>query len=89
MANEVIALASACCAEIRVSAPRAGEEVLMLALALVEVCAQAGKALDQEVESSSISVRKDLIAIRISEKAENVRGRAVRGFVVGHGAFTA
>ena len=87
--NEAIALASACGAEISGTAPRTGKEVLMLALATVEMCAQAGKTLNQEVESSSISVCEDLIAIRISEEAENVIGSRVCGFLFDHSAVTA
>jgi hypothetical protein len=87
--NRAIALASACCTEISGTAPRAGKEVLMLALAAVEMCAESGKTLNQEVESGSISVREDLIAIRIGEEAENVIGRSVFVFLFGHGAVTA
>jgi hypothetical protein len=87
--NEAIALASACSTEIAGTAPRAGKEVLMLALAAVEMCAEAGKTLNQQIKSSSISVREDLIAICISEKAENVTGCFVRVFLFGHGAVTA
>ena len=87
--NRAIALASACSAEIGGTAPRAGKEGLMLALAAVEMCAEAGKTLNQEVESSSISVRENLIAIRIGEEAENVIGRYVYVFLFGHGVVTA
>jgi hypothetical protein len=89
MLNEAIALPSACSAEIGGTAPRAGKEVLMLALAAVEMCAEASKTLNQQIKSRSISVREDLIAIRISEKAENVIGCFVRVFLFGHGAVSA
>ncbi len=51
--------------------------MLMLALAAVQMCAKTGETLNEEIEPCGIRVHENLIALRVSKKAQDVARRRV------------
>ena len=81
--NDALALAGSASAEIAGAAPRCRKQVLVLALAAVEVRTQPSKTTNKQVESGGVCVNEKLMAVGIAYKAEHVVWRLALN--VGHG----